>query len=595
MSKLASLRARTADVSGHAGSRIEEQLGAGGLRSHFQAIVDLSNGEIHGYEALIRGPKSSKFQTPQALFDWAAKSNHLADLEMAACRTHARRFRQIGGRHRLFINLSPELIQSGQITSRLLHNVVNEAQLPTPQIVIELTEDFRVNDYRPLRNAVRAFRVAGFDVAIDDLGSGYSGLRQWSELNPEYVKIDRHFTKNIHRDANKRQFVHSIVEIGRTLGSLVIAEGIETSEELESVKALGVSLAQGYWFCRPTQRLPRVKHCAMLNRVRRRMRPMSAQTMASILQPNPSVDRQTTVRQAAKVFESLPNLRCLVVTQRHKAIGTLARGQILGLATNQCARELFGDRAVSDIMFADFISVSAAATLEETSEHLVHDCKELPEQDLVLTSDDGQYLGTTSLIQLLKAITQLHSRSARYTNPLTQMPGCVPTNERIDHLLLEGNKFCVARADIDDFKRINDVYGYPNGDEIIRALGRIISEELDPVDFAGHIGGDDFVLVMLSEDWEARCRGVLNRFAAEIPNHYGQGDRSQGGAQLTKRLGDARFFPVLSVSIGAAYVAPTNLVSHQEVLAIAAEAHQQAKAVSGNSLVLMKGLSGRDS
>jgi len=94
---------------------------------------------------------------------------------------------------------------------------------------------------------------------------------------------------------------------------------------------------------------------------------------------------------------------------------------------------------------------------------------------------------------------------------------------------------------------------------------------------------------------EARCRGVLNRFAAEIPNHYGQGDRSQGGAQLTKRLGDARFFPVLSVSIGAAYVAPTNLVSHQEVLAIAAEAHQQAKAVSGNSLVLMKGLSGRDS
>jgi len=124
-------------------------------------------------------------------------------------------------------------------------------QLPPASVVIELTEDFPAITMRHLRESLLLYRSMGFRVALDDLGEGFSTLRLWSELRPEFVKADKHFVRGIARDAVKRQFLRSIHHIARRCGSQVIAEGIEGAEDLRAVRRIGVAMAQGWYIGRP--------------------------------------------------------------------------------------------------------------------------------------------------------------------------------------------------------------------------------------------------------------------------------------------------------------------------------------------------------
>jgi EAL domain-containing protein (putative c-di-GMP-specific phosphodiesterase class I)/GGDEF domain-containing protein len=565
---------------------IEHLLRDDRLHSVFQAIVDLDNGQVHGYEALIRGPEDSPLHLPDALFAAAQTTDRLAELEIAACSTHLQRFARAGCHARLFLNLSPSLVESGRMTNEVLARLALDAGLSPRKIVIELTEDRRVEDYANLRWAIEGFHRSGFDMAIDDLGSGYSGLRQWSELKPGYVKIDRHFVCGADEDANKRQFIHAIVEIGRTLGALVIAEGVETQEEFEVVRALGVPYGQGFWFGRPARQPPAIQARAQLGGLRRRAQFSTTQTIGSILRQGTGIDVGTLVEEAADHFQTQEGLRCLVVTRDGLPRGVLTRHKIMSLYASRYGRDLFGRRPVSAVMSEEFVQVPVGATLDQISERITRDYDELPEQDLVVTDEHSRFVGTASFLQLLKAITTLQVRSARYANPLTQLPGSVPINERIDHLLLRGESFCVAYADLDNFKPFNDVYGYAMGDDVIRLVAQLLTDEAFPGDLVGHVGGDDFILVMLAEDWESRCRRILARFEEEVPRFYRPEDRAAGGVHSHDRQGNLEFFPFLSLSIGATRVRPYAYGSHQEVASVASEVKHLAKRKAGNSLFI---------
>src|SRR5690606_18190257 len=125
--------------------------------------------------------------------------------------------------------------------------------IPAEKVVIELTEQMPTDDFELLDTALHHYRDMGFSIALDDLGAGYSSLRLWSELRPEYVKIDRHFIDGIHRDPLKREFVGSILQIARASKAQVIAEGIELTEELAVLMEMGVDLVQGYLLGRPQE------------------------------------------------------------------------------------------------------------------------------------------------------------------------------------------------------------------------------------------------------------------------------------------------------------------------------------------------------
>ncbi len=166
--------------------------------------------------------------------------------------THAlRRFAELRLQGALFLNISPQALLDPAFRPGETLGWMRAAGLSPEQVVIELTETRPVGDYALLREATAHYRDMGFRIALDDLGEGFSNLRLWSELRPDYVKLDKYFTQGIASDAAKQQFVRSIHAIALATGTQVIAEGIESGEELATLRQLGIGMGQGYFIERP--------------------------------------------------------------------------------------------------------------------------------------------------------------------------------------------------------------------------------------------------------------------------------------------------------------------------------------------------------
>ena len=204
-----------------------------------------------------------------------------------------------------------------------------------------------------------------------------------------------------------------------------------------------------------------------------------------------------------------------------------------------------------------------------------------------IITDKGKYLGMGTGHDLMREMTQLQINAARYANPLTLLPGSVPINEHMDRMLANEVHFIVCYFDIDHFKPFNDVYGYRKGDAIIQLTGRILLAKSDPDrDMVGHIGGDDFIILFQSEDWEARCNEILSSFSKEILVHYNENDVQRGGYVGEDRRGQKVFHSLATLSIGAVRVEPGQFGTTYHVASVASEAKKQAKKIPGNSLFI---------
>jgi diguanylate cyclase (GGDEF)-like protein len=188
---------------------------------------------------------------------------------------------------------------------------------------------------------------------------------------------------------------------------------------------------------------------------------------------------------------------------------------------------------------------------------------------------------------LMREITRMQITAARHANPLTQLPGNVPINECMERLLADGTRFWACYCDLDNFKPFNDIYGYRQGDDVIEMTGKILSEQCDPQrDFIGHIGGDDFMILFQSEDWEQRCRTIIERFGNAIARIHSSADRARGGYASENRQGGMTFHSLISLSLGVVKIEPQRYQSHHQIATAATEAKKQAKKMPGNSLFI---------
>jgi EAL domain-containing protein (putative c-di-GMP-specific phosphodiesterase class I) len=212
----------------------------------FQPVVDLQAQRVLGYEAASRGPARGPLHSPLTLFDHASRAGLLVALDRLCNEAACARFEALEVPGLLFVNCSPPSFVAAGARGAEAEAALGLVGLRPERVVIEVTEQQPVDDFAAMRAAADVFHRLGYHIAVDDLGAGYAGLRFWTELRPDYVKIDRHFIENIDADASKRDFVRSIVEIGRGLGCRVVAEGIETEDELAMVQDLGIEFGQGF-------------------------------------------------------------------------------------------------------------------------------------------------------------------------------------------------------------------------------------------------------------------------------------------------------------------------------------------------------------
>jgi EAL domain-containing protein (putative c-di-GMP-specific phosphodiesterase class I) len=218
----------------------------------FQPIFDITNKAIVGYEALSRGPINSPYYAPDALFKSATDCGLLSELEILCRDTAINQFAKLKLDGKLFLNISPLVLLDKAHPQGETIKLIEKAGLDYQQIVIELSEKYPFPNAQTLSLALSKYREFGFDVAIDDLGAGYSGLKMWSQLRPDIVKVDRYFVENCHLDSFKRKFLKAIFELANSAEAKVVVEGIESFEEFELLRQLGMTYAQGFYLSKPS-------------------------------------------------------------------------------------------------------------------------------------------------------------------------------------------------------------------------------------------------------------------------------------------------------------------------------------------------------
>jgi EAL domain-containing protein (putative c-di-GMP-specific phosphodiesterase class I) len=221
----------------------------------FQPFVDVTTGELFGYEALVRGPNQ---ESAGAILAKVNDGNRYQFDQ--ACRVKALELASgLGLQGVLSINFLPNAIYQPATCIRATLEAAKELNFPTNRLMFEVTEGERVGDHAHLTAIFQEYKRIGFITAIDDFGAGYSGLNLLAEFQPDYIKLDMALTRNIDKDRVRRAIVHGILETCRELNLGVIAEGIETPGECLALQDEGVSLFQGYLFAKPGfQCLPRV-------------------------------------------------------------------------------------------------------------------------------------------------------------------------------------------------------------------------------------------------------------------------------------------------------------------------------------------------
>jgi len=558
------------------------------LSSLFQPIVSLSDRRILGYEALTRGPSNSALHSPVSLFAVARQAGRLSELEMLCRESACRRFSEQKLDGKLFLNISPEsLLEPSHPPGQTLQ-LLQRYGIPPSQVVIELTEQTPTDDFELLYNALYHYRDMGFSIALDDLGAGYSSLRLWSELRPDYVKIDRHFIDGIHQDAVKREFVGSILQMAKASRALVIAEGIELAEELAVLIDMGVDLVQGYLLCRPQEHPPRDAR-TLLPKIDPNAVALfeEGSDLSALLNTLPAVVQTTPTAAVLEAFRKQANLNSLaVLDDKQRPIGIVHRHSLSDALLQPFATEIYGRKPISRLMSDDFLAVELSQSLQQVSRLITSRARQRIEEDFIIMQN-GVYLGLGRVIDVLKLITEVKIQQARYANPLTLLPGNVPIQQCLTRLLQQGRESMICYVDIDSFKPFNDIYGYGRGDEVLLCLAQCLNDRIDPSrDFVGHIGGDDFLMVLGSEDWRKRLNSLLEDFQNQCRRFYRAEHLEAGCFVALNRQGQRQEFPLLSLSVGVVHLHPQacSTLDASQLAELASQAKHYAKDVIGASV-----------
>ncbi|MDD5227731.1 MAG: EAL domain-containing protein, partial [Methylococcales bacterium] len=402
------------------------------LTPHFQPIISLVEKKIIGYEALIRGPSDSCLHNPINLFRVAEEFNLTTQLDFMCREISIEHYAHFNLNTKLlFLNVSPHILRSPKFKPGETLRYLAQFSLSPHDVVIELTEHKPIDDYGLMREAVAHYRDMGFEIALDDLGAGYSSsLRLWSELLPEYIKIDQHFISELQNDTLKFNLICAVQAVANSLHCNVIAEGIETDAEFKAVEELGVTHAQGYFFARPAP-VPLVRINTTffssndpVDEKRFWLNAIPVEMISEFVEP---ISAEMPIAKVLNIFQRHHELTFLPLVDSGIATGIIFREMFLSkLFSSRYGMDLHGRKAIKTFVEQIPLSIDYKTPVELVSQRLTSAAH--PEQAFIVTKN-GEYIGVATILSLLEAITKQQIDNAKHANPLTLLPGSVPMNE----------------------------------------------------------------------------------------------------------------------------------------------------------------------
>jgi EAL domain-containing protein (putative c-di-GMP-specific phosphodiesterase class I)/GGDEF domain-containing protein len=460
------------------------------IEMHLQPIVDMqAGGQVFAYEALcrLREPAGELLAGGDA-FTLARQLRRQDDMDLA-CQYLAlkRKAGEIPQGTPLFMNVMPTTLLHESWTEQCLA-WLQEMSIDPRDVVIEVVESELV-DASILAERCEALRAAGMRIALDDMGAGFNGLTTLAMVRAEFIKIDRTLVHEAQGSRVRAVLLEAIVSMAERLGATVIAEGLERAEDVGFCQSMGIRLGQGYFFAPPRADLHAQPFDLPALDEAWRARPQDRFRLTDVVEPGNTVELHANIDAVREVFEQNPSLPWIVVLDQDQPVGMLPRGKVLSRSTQQIGKACEPIRRV----LPNNTTLSALArSLYVSREGL---------EPWVVVGADGTYLGTVQPMTLIAQILT-HREHGANLHPLSQLQTGPSLRQTIESRLAGPHKMGLTYIDLDHFKSFNDRYGFIRGDAMIRTLSEILRRIFvgKPNQVLGHIGGDDFVLIMEAPD-----------------------------------------------------------------------------------------------
>jgi EAL domain-containing protein (putative c-di-GMP-specific phosphodiesterase class I) len=223
----------------------------GQVRSVYEPIVDVATHTVYGYEALARGPEGSELHSPAALFASAEEEDLLFQLDCLCRQSGLDGARDFPRESKLFLNVRPTTIHDPNFQADALDRTLEQCNLRPSDVVFEISEQESIENFSIFREVRDYYGKLGFEIALDDVGVGYSSLESVMELAPDYIKVDRTFVTGIDEDSARQELLRALQAVADKTNARIIGEGLDRIEELETLGRLGISFGQGWLFGKP--------------------------------------------------------------------------------------------------------------------------------------------------------------------------------------------------------------------------------------------------------------------------------------------------------------------------------------------------------
>ena len=562
----------------------------------FQPIVNLKSGEIIGYEALSRGPLDSPLHLPDKLFKTAELCNKSWELE-SLCRTRAIEKSSVLAKDKyLFLNVDPQIFKDEKFKKGFTKEFLATHNMSPDSIIFEITEKTAIEDYNSFKIALNNYVNQGYKIAIDDTGAGYSGLKTLAETKPHYIKIDMDLVRNIDKDNFKQAIMKTFVSLGNSTNMKLIAEGIETEEELTTLINLGVYAGQGFFLLRPAGtflELPEeIK--SLLQNLNRPLpgKSNNFQTHIGAITIKDMPFPSSTLSKDLKNFFHRKNITGVCIVKNDRPVGLVMKHCLDSVLATQYGIAVFSKRPVSLVMDVTPLIVDYYTPVSDVSKFAMERAIEQI-YDYVIVTKDTRYYGVVSIKSLLQHTTMLERNYARELNPLTGLPGNSIIENTISDILQYNYEVCLLYLDLDNFKVYNDNYGFENGDKILKYSANLIQNKVKSEfpfnSFVGHIGGDDFVCMIETtyEKCQNFCAEIIVDFNKEVLEFFNEEDKTNGYIESIDRKGNKDIFNLTSVSIAGLHGNLKNFKSPEDVAQTISGIKKDVKKNGGNNFIII--------
>ena len=598
--------------------------------SYFQPIVSIKDtSQIYGYESLLRGlDEQGNLVLPGPILELATEAGLLPQLDRVARLSAIAQFsrHQVSGQ--IFINFAPTSLYDPAFCLHTTLEAIDQAGISHERVVFEVVESDNFQDLDHLKTVLKYYRDAGFLVALDDLGSGYSSLNLLHQLRPDFIKLDIELIQDVHQNLYKASITEKLLEITQKLNIHSVVEGIECIEELNWLRERGATFAQGYLIGKPSE-VPvtttphfdpialtiasadgkqveqHVQHQSESERIVAAVTQRIRQSLEldEILQTTAAEVRQLFEVDRVVIYQFEPDWSGLV------AVESLAEGcmSIQGYFMDTCLQpshaayfQQGNTRAIEDtetaglspchVDFLRSLQIRAYLMVPILQQErlwgllIAHQCRHTRQWQQSEINLFNQLAGQAAIAiqqsELYHQLQQANHELQRLacSDGLTQVANrrCFDDtfNAQWQRLAREQASLSLILCDVDYFKLYNDTHGHLAGDDALRQVAKAISQTVKhPADLVARYGGEEFAVILPNTDIESAIA-----VARDIQNNVSALKKPHPHSQVSQ---------FITLSLGVATITPHSQLSPATLIATADQGLYQAKAQGRNCVVQM--------